>query len=103
MPITLSVTHTPASARSLTNGQYTIRGSGLGVSMSYQTTIENQKMTSVYNGQYNFILTTVTDTNLVLVSSVYSYYTVSGKNPLGNFTHTLSARINNGELITSFQ
>ena len=103
IPVTLTVTRTSPSTRSLTNGQYTIKGSEPGVTMSYQTKIENQKMISVYNGNYNFILSTITDNRLVLQSPTYSYYTVIGKNILGNFTHTLSARISNVKLITSFQ
>lgn len=102
VPVTLSVTHTPSNSRALSNGEYTIKGSEPGVSMSYQTSISNQKMTRVYNGQYNFVFTTVTDERLILASPVYSYYTVSGTNPFGKFTHTLTARITNGNLITSF-
>ena len=101
IPVTLTVTHTPSNSRTLTNGEYTIRASKLGLSMSYQTSISNQKMTKVYNGQYSFILTTVTDNRLVLSSPIYSYYTVSGSNPFGKFTHTLSAKISNGNLITT--
>lgn len=100
--VTLSVTHTPSNSRALSNGQYTIKGSSLGVSMTYQTSISNQKMARVYNGQYSFVFTTVTENRLVLASPVYSYYTVSGTNPFGKFTHTLTARITNGNLITSF-
>ena len=102
VPITFTVTRTPSNSRALTNGEYTIKGSEPGVSMSYQTSISNQKMTRVYNGQYNFVFTTVTDVRLILASPVYSYYTVSGTNPFGKFTHTLTARITNGNLITSF-
>lgn len=101
VPVTLSVTHTPSHEKVLTNNEYTIKASKIGFSMSYQVSIINQNMTRVYNGQYSFVFSTITENRLVLASPVHSYYTVSGTNPFGKFTHTLTARISNGNLITT--
>ena len=101
VPVTLSVTRTPSNSRALANGEYTIKGSSLGVSMAYQTSISNQKMTRVYGGEYSILLASVSGSTLLLVNPSYSYYRVNGNNLTGKFSYTLSARITNGNLITT--
>lgn len=103
IPVTLSLNHAPSTTKSLADDTYTISAERLGVYMSYQATIRNNKMVSVSNAQYSILLATITDKHLVLVSPVYSYFTVAGNNPLGSFSYVLSATINNGNLVTSFQ
>ena len=102
VPVTLSVTRTSSNSRALSNGEYTIRGSKIGLSMSYQTSISNQKMTRVYDGEYSILLASVSGSTLLLVNPTYSYYRVNGNNLTGKFSYILSARITNGNLITSF-
>lgn len=103
VPVTLSVSRTPSFERSLNDGEYTITSNRIDVNMSYKTHIANQKMTSVSNGYYSILASTVTNSTLKLISPTYSSYTVSGKNLFTNFTHVLSAKISNGQLITSFR